>query len=66
MLRKEFLRQSNPYALDTGKYAQELSDPFKCNAARGYCFPRHMVDRFFDVPDGFLGVTANMVGLLLL
>lgn len=27
---------------------------------------RHMVDRFFDVPDGFLGVTANMVGLLLL
>ncbi|CVI20947.1 hypothetical protein AGR1A_Lc40259 [Agrobacterium fabacearum CFBP 5771] len=25
-----------------------------------------MVDRFFDVPDGFLGVTANMVGLLLL
>jgi len=25
-----------------------------------------MVDRFFGVPDGFLGVTANMVGLLLL
>jgi len=25
-----------------------------------------MVDRFFDAPDGFLGVTANMVGLLLL
>jgi hypothetical protein len=29
-------------------------------------FSKAYGDRFFDVPDGFLGVTANMVGLLLL
>ena len=61
MLRKEFLSQSNPYALDTCKYAQELSGPFKCNSGPGGMFSKEYCRYFFDVP-----VTAKMFGLLLL
>ena len=66
MLLRKFLRQPNTYVLDDSGNVQEFIKSDETKYPPESTFQWHVVDCSLDFPDGFLGVAAKMVGLLLL